>query len=506
MPKARSIATGFLWLSMLFSVRFNYKYGQDPEVTSSNNAYYEGLNHFFSFNSSMLATTVESLGVQGGCTFRHYPSHRFYGLQHSHTMSFLNNTEYIRGQFPILLPSSAKFKFCVNQSEWVREGMNSYADGTNPTLLSLNRLKSHLKPDHPLLELMQRTGSDFLASICFKACMACHYNGSRRLGRPDTSRAVLLLLNNRMETLGQATVLLERDADLKGIRKKMDGNTGRFKRSIEWLDDIRLFAHDGQVWIGFKNFDHGMSNLQFFSPLHFETAGISWEVSIRSSELRYACCGRNMGVLEQPIHNRNKTSSNSGRNFEYLFLVDPVMVSSDLIGTADIPAEPYRLRGPAIPEGRSSDMHGTSGFLLHLSESNEYLGVAHAHRSPENEEQFGEFAPFGHHYTHAFFTLSDQPPYKLKRLSNEFIFASSTPGFANDGENIQFASGLELIKRDGKEYVLLGYGVADCEALGTLVSMGVLNQMLLPVKDGEEVVHVMKKPPALKSHTDQRYN
>jgi len=79
------------------------------------------------------------------CNFRRYPPHRYYKLDEA--LDFLVQDEYIYGEWPILLePSQPKRKFCVDQSEWLPATPNQprvwpFADGTNPSILSLQRIR-----------------------------------------------------------------------------------------------------------------------------------------------------------------------------------------------------------------------------------------------------------------------------------------------------------------------------------------------------------------------------
>jgi hypothetical protein len=61
--------------------------------------------------------------------------------------------------------------------------------------------------------------------------------------------------------------------------------------------------------------------------------------------------------------------------------------------------------------------------------NNELLGMAHFHRPNDRNENV--YARFGHHYTHAFFTIAPTDPtttgipsFHLKRLSAEFVLPS----------------------------------------------------------------------------------
>jgi hypothetical protein len=136
---------------------------------------------------------------------------------------------------------------------------------------------------------------------------------------------------------------------------------------------------------------------------------------------------------------------------------------------------------------------------VRLPHLDEFLGVAHFHRPHDRKPN--AYAKFGHHYTHALFTVSASPPYELRRLSAEFVLpraakpaavpasATSTTGEEDDAEIIQFASGLEVV--DGNR-IILAYGINDCEAAIAEVSLDeAMAHWLRPVKPGTQVVDVM---------------
>eukprot|EP00525_Craspedostauros_australis_P001144 CAMPEP_0198126068 /NCGR_PEP_ID=MMETSP1442-20131203/43978_1 /TAXON_ID= /ORGANISM="Craspedostauros australis, Strain CCMP3328" /LENGTH=119 /DNA_ID=CAMNT_0043785783 /DNA_START=21 /DNA_END=380 /DNA_ORIENTATION=- len=111
--------------------------------------------------------------------------------------------------------------------------------------------------------------------------------------------------------------------------------------------------------------------------------------------------------------------------------------------------------------------------------------MGHFHRPPGRKEN--EFARFGHHYTHAFFTIPAQPPFRLQRLSTEFVLPSHA--YADDAEIIQFMSGLELVE---DKHVVIAYGINDCEGAAVIVSMDRVDGMLRDVEEGKEVVDLMQ--------------
>jgi len=137
------------------------------------------------------------------------------------------------------------------------------------------------------------------------------------------------------------------------------------------------------------------------------------------------------------------------------------------------------------------------------------LGIAHFHR-PENRGT-SEFALHGHHYTHTFFTIARETetdvknitdvssgPFKLKRLSNEFVFRTNSIQVGEtqpppDTDIIQFASGIDLVGSDVDGQLVISYGIDDCEGAVFTLSMKTVQHMLLAVESGQEVVDLMER-------------
>lgn len=135
---------------------------------------------------------------------------------------------------------------------------------------------------------------------------------------------------------------------------------------------------------------------------------------------------------------------------------------------------------------RESHFHGTNAFLVPYR-GDELLGIGHFHRPPGRDRN--EYSRHGHHYTHAFFTISASEPYQLKRLSAEFVIPSKQ--YPRDAAIIQFASGLELDEANGQ--AVISYGINDCEGAGVYVDVKVVEKMLQPVQEGQQVVDLMRK-------------
>ena len=123
--------------------------------------------------------------------------------------------------------------------------------------------------------------------------------------------------------------------------------------------------------------------------------------------------------------------------------------------------------------------------MVYLPQHHEYLGIGHFHRPPGRKEN--DYARFGHHYTHAFFTISDHEPFHLKRLSPELVLQSDTK--PQDAEVIQFWSGLERLDNN---VIALTYGINDCEGAATYIDMKTIDSILRDVPKGMEVSDMLE--------------
>jgi hypothetical protein len=63
----------------------------------------------------------------------------------------------------------------------------------------------------------------------------------------------------------------------------------------------------------------------------------------------------------------------------------------------------------------------------------------------------------------------------------------------NDGDIIQFASGLDIYGSDIDGKLVLSYGINDCEGALLTISMQKLQHILIEVDPGQEVVDLMEK-------------
>jgi hypothetical protein len=404
--------------------------------------------------------------------------------------------EYIYGQLPQLLKAksgSNTNKLCVDQAEWYRDSERlPFADGTNPSLLKIKN-NSRLDPS--------ATGhfpedAHYLATICMTNSQCAWKETAEEQEEfklstqeePSTVRTVLLVLNNKFETIQENTVHTLIDAPFgRRIRPKSSND---FEKKSFSLDDARLFTHQGEIWVSYREGKIFGYDKQVLNRLHVTTSGKeSIEFTLKASEVETLCCGRNMALID----------SDHTAELQALTWVDPITVvdvelklkqtsARQLLELGHDASSQKRRQLTARNEKqeRKSHFHGTNGFMVHLPDSKEFIGIGHFHRPPSRD--FGNaFARFGHHYTHAFFTIPDQPPFHLKRLSPELVLPSHN--YPDDGEIIQFWSGLELI--DDKT-LALSYGINDCEGAATYLDMSTVDGLLRDVPEGKEVVDLMK--------------
>lgn len=457
----------------------------------------------------------------GNCELRKYPKRRHYGFNDRPLPGFLE-AEYIYGELPRLLhPNEVQqerietAKLCVDQSEWydpekAKDPKTSiaslpFADGTNPSILKLfdnPRIDPSIRAVFGNVIGPNKERPYYLATICMTNSQ-CSWNDSSqdvadfRLSKdekPSTERTVLLLLNRNFETMKEATIYIKIDAQFGRVQAK--NQMKNFK-----LDDARLFTHKGQIWVSYREGKMFGYDKQVLNKLHFgfvgsETKGVRTEkdntnskftVTLLASDTETLCCGRNMALIDN-VHTNQ---------LQALTWVDPVtVVDVDVSKTdgaasgADRQQQTHRRLKQNEEKKKKSHFHGTNGFMVHLPETGEYLGIGHFHRPQDRDKN--EYARFGHHYTHAFFTISDQPPYRLKRLSPELVISSRS--YPDDAEIIQFWSGLELTTgSDGKEGALLAlaYGINDCEGAARHLDRSFVEGLLRTVPVGNEVVDLM---------------
>ncbi|KAL7506604.1 hypothetical protein ACHAXN_003853 [Cyclotella atomus] len=448
------------------------------------------------------------------CQFRTYPPNRLYGLSSSNQRSFLSEATYIRGQYPIILHPSSKertaTKLCIDTTSWenLSNDQLPFTDGHNPSIISLdsNRI-DHVQYLEPISKVINSLDSLYMAITVFGSGQCKFglspeqvntYHFSTLEGVPNGKRAVISIhsspeSNPPFNTILQTTLLLEQDSRYGSNKRALppSQNGTIYNRIHVEFDDPRFFFHNRQIWVLYRNGPLFGYNDQIHNPVHFEynTVSGALEAHVKASETVRVCCGRNIALISQDD------------KLKALTWVDPVTVvdvpldtlhSSRRLGEASI--NHRRLKGKP-----KSHIHGTNGYMIPLP-NGELLGIAHFHR-PEDRKS-SEYALHGHHYTHAFFTIrqsdtaDEENKFELKRLSNEFMFQAqyssvedATGTLYQDGDIIQFASGLDVVG----DTLIISYGINDCEGAVLTLEMSRLNELLIGVQPGLEVVDLMSR-------------
>ena len=340
----------------------------------------------------------------------------------------------------------------------------------------------------------------------------------------------------------------------KFIEAQSNPQGGGYTRIHQEFDDPRFFFHEGRLWVLYRNGPLFGYQDQILNPVHFERVvtneeggggGGEFVAYVKASETVRVCCGRNIALISEEVRvvDDGNVNSDGGKaevewlpsgGLKALTWVDPVTVvdvdlgdvtnmlqnrrqlsavDEEVVGDGSVMQADVDVRGTSThrrlgsAKKPKSNIHGTNGYLVPLPSSGELLGIAHFHR-PEHRKE-SNYALHGHHYTHAFFTIARQhrsesggdvgnASFKLKRISNEFLFrALSVPigekESPNDGDVIQFASGLDVYGSDVDGKLVLSYGINDCEGAVLTISMKKLQQMLIEVEPGQEVVDLMRK-------------
>lgn len=264
--------------------------------------------------SSWLSTTPVEISRKQYCDFRKYPTIRYYGLNKNNPLpDFLINTEYIYGELPYMIKLETaqkqrqyQKKLCVDQAEWypgdykentateetastatkesIRKGIQAqttqsnhrlpFADGTNPSILKLidnPRIDSSIRllfsssSSSSSYGESNNNGDDdekvphYLLTICMTDSQ-CSWGASLEeraeynlaiQKQPSTVRTVLLILNQRFETIGEATIKTKIDALFGGRRNQRPAKPNN-QYQIFAHDDARLFTHDGHIWVSYR--------------------------------------------------------------------------------------------------------------------------------------------------------------------------------------------------------------------------------------------------------------
>jgi len=462
-------------------------------------------------------------------------------------------------------------KICADTSEWETMDSDTdqrwpFSDGQNPSFVSLRddayaighgstaTAKQSRRIGSDTIKVLdhiygQHEVQDMYIGLLLFGDSQCRWNmtptqlgqqGYSLLLKAPSIRTVVVVMDRHRNPVGDAVLELLQDAVWGTKRKKiprktrtpmpddatcaMKGkeNEGCFDRAIVQLDDARFFFHAGLLHVLFRNGPSFGYEAQVQHPVHIKAAGDGkFEAYIKASEMFEVCCGRNIAFISEipngdtDVGNQSKEKHESpanGRSDLFaLTWVDPVTViavstPNNPSSTTDTAVSPDSIKRRLRNKKEKSHIHGTNGYLLPLHSTSELLGVAHFHR-PENRDK-NTYARFGHHYTHAFFTLQrkekgensdgeEGPKFALKRLSNEFIFESPSSD-VSDGDIIQFASGLDLVGSDTEGKLLISYGINDCESASFFLDMDHVQGLLRDVKDGDEVVNLMEEIQIIK--------
>jgi hypothetical protein len=295
------------------------------------------------------------------------------------------------------------------------------------------------------------------------------------------------LLDANFVKLTEATIYLKRDAAWGKRLKNIVAEP-----HLPALDDARLFLYDSQIYVSYregKGFGYGT---QVLNPIHLTFDDGQFSATIVASQSSSICCGRNMALMQ------DFTANQLHQDLYSLTWVDPVTVEK-------IDMTPVNQRPPQMenkkPAKHKSHIHGTNAFMVPLPGKNpvEFLGVAHFHRP--SGRGANPYARFGHHYTHAFYSVAPEESqnvssFQLTGLSQEFVLPSFHD--SDDAEIIQFVSGLEY--NPATKQVILAYGINDCEGAITTMDLQIVRSMLTPVGSGKQVVDYMLPLVSVPSH------
>ena len=470
---------------------------------------------------------------------------------------FLASTEveYIYGLWPTILEQDQHFlpqqdvrKLCVNQTEWLGQLPSSpaklstttwpFADGTNPSVLLMSRIEQQA-PHVAHMILQHYPTAYYVVTVCMTNSQ-CTWNDmesdpelhdlpDRNQKQPNTVRTVLQVLDFHFQNIMETTIYLERDASWGKKIKGIDDPASSEYTYLPALDDARLFVYDSKLFVSYREGPGFGYDVQVLNPIHIsiETEMVATHnhtrvtifhtvaAVIKASESSSFCCGRNMALMpDYYLYNP------ANPKLHALTWVDPVTVEE--VDTTPIhqrqPQKHRRLLLDATndtynqfhqPENyrrlkevtHKSHIHGTNAFMVPItttgtshqpsSEPMVFLGIAHFHRP--NDRKPNEYARFGHHYTHAFYTISANSnedglaSFHLTGLSPEFVIRSIH--VPDDAEIIQFISGLEYDPSTNQ--IILSYGINDCEGAMRRMDYSMVQKLLRPIAQGKQVVDFM---------------
>jgi hypothetical protein len=326
-------------------------------------------------------TSTTSVSTSSSCRFRDYGNDpdRFYGLATSEQYPpppFLRKAYYIYGRFPILLPVETSAKVCPSlllerqggasaNTTSTSTSTTNRMDGTNPSLLSFERLQRELSPDYyfPWNEQLLQDGSSssadatpiYLVAASFKSNHQCDYvttggedtnvtttdiNPPRQLlpGRDEWLEVDLFIVDSNIRTLWQSHVCTSTLNDQQGKNPTTTARTRHY-----FADDARIFLHHGEIWMSYKQYGRDSSKhvdtlrinrIQFEQdPYHNqqdENPLRQLRAFMDPSEEIELCCGRNFAAL--PSSTATTTPRNESRNnttlLSFVTWTDPVWVQS----------------------------------------------------------------------------------------------------------------------------------------------------------------------------------
>mmetsp|Transcript_1446 Transcript_1446/g.3813 ORF Transcript_1446/g.3813 Transcript_1446/m.3813 type:complete len:347 (+) Transcript_1446:2028-3068(+) len=303
-------------------------------------------------------------------------------------------------------------------------------------------------------------------------------------------RTVIMALDEDFNVIGQDTLRLHMDQDSWG-RTDRRVRAGDDDAAIKF-DDAKLLMHHGRVFVTFRNLAYP-HKIQLLNPLALDIqpngpGQVDLRARVEASKTVEVCCGGNIGFMSPPGGDPDVIYA--------LVWITPMQITKIHLSTGvsevhlDLPEDQ---QGATQPKAGDTAIHGTSGNLPYISETNEFIGLAHIHR-PTNRKR-SKYALHGHHYTHAYFAMAADVLTVPKgqswegrlRMGNEFTFPSlawaaalprpaSAPAHAvEDSEIIQYAGGLSLLHSLHSDEVssrlLISYGVNDCESAIYSMSM-----------------------------------
>ena len=372
-----------------------------------------------------------------------------------------------------------------------RRMMIATPEGTNPTLISFERILQSqpysssttlttntttitssssfqdgiraILQDYPTAAYISTTSKN-VNHRCGSSVVQ-HDEATLTLLPPVGFHVNVLIVDIHMNTLLQTIVQVVNGIEEGGDEQRRHPLVG---------DDARLILHNGDddggfsLWMNYKRYDLPKNGpLAFASQLKLEyDNNKKFQVTTMPGKDEDAaiklCCGRNFAVVPPP--QTKPLSGHSDGKLSFLTSPDPVWVQ-EVDTNINFRRISHQLADPPRPQRKhhqsfTPSFHGTSSTLLYLPNTKEYLGIGHILRE-------AGYSGVGHHYTHAFFTISDTAPYTIIRLSGEFVFESKYA--KGDADSIQFSTGLKWVptiyQDEGRRTAIaIGYGIMDCES------------------------------------------